>query len=142
MKKYIQQHIKNIKTFFYTLVGVNYESRDNEFYIMNKEEIVKIKRLTLLSENLRNHIISYDEFIELKKILKDIDNDKSLKLLEKLKDLELTEEEFFQKNRNFKKLDTLDKSKISSAIGFVTGATMSNQVRIIKKYNMHICNCL
>jgi hypothetical protein len=135
MIKYIQHYIKNIKTFFYTLVGVNKKNNENEFYVMNKEEIDKIKRLTLLTENLRTHIRSYDEFLELKKILTDIDSDKSQKLLEKLEELEISEEDFFQKNRDFKNLNTIDKSKVSSAIGFVTGATMSNQVRIIKKYN-------
>ncbi len=102
-------------------------------------EIDKVKRLSLLTNKLRDHIIGYSELIELRTLLSELTAKMTLvefdKLMNELGYLSI--EDLLNKINDYNSLDFASQMKLSNFIGSISGTTMSIQRDIIIKYKKH-----
>jgi len=155
MKKYIQQHIKNIKTFFYTLVGVNcsddideekykfiilsYYQGDTDKFMEEKEEYEnKILRIKELVSKTKSHVIGYSEFIELKDLLNELKFFKTEEFNSLLKKYNYDFEKLYENIIDLKDKSQVDKIKTSEIIGNLSGTTLQNQYLFKTNYDEFI----
>lgn len=153
MKNKLQKIIKHIKMMFYNLSlcvslkkdSTNVEKNeknskfvdnfDYNYYMENKEKIDKINELSELAENLRTHVLTYNEFNNLTKLLEDLNVFRNDDLLNLLKDVGYDNlDNLYEKISNYSILSNVDKSKTSKIIGTISGATISTQVKFINEY--------
>lgn len=101
-----------------------------------KEEIEEIKRLGLLTNKLREHIIGYSEIHELRTLLSELSKKMTLAKFDSLMaDLGYnTIDELLNKISAYNSLDFANQMKISNFIGSISGTTMSIQKDVIVKY--------
>ena len=108
---------------------------DFKYYMENKEKIDKVKELSELTENLRTHVLTYNEFNNLTKLLNDLNVFTNIDLLNLLKDVGYDNlDNLYEKISNYSILSNVDKSKTSKIIGTISGATISTQVKLITEY--------